>query len=85
MKGVESSLGTHEAAVNVADDAMSDEDDDQCDILPPTKKYKRSKLTFSIGIRDIRTRDWKHNYCTDNVCYAITEKLCGTVANHWFG
>ena len=43
MKGVESSLGAHlhEAAVNMADDAMSDEDDDQCDILPPTKKYKQ--------------------------------------------
>ena len=29
---------------------------------------------YSIDIRDIRTRDWKHNYCADNVCYAITKK-----------
>ena len=36
------------------------------------------------SFRDIRTRDWKQNYCMDNVCCAITEILCGTVVRHWF-
>ena len=40
---------------------------------------------ITIDIRDMCTRDWKHNYCVDNVCYTITEKLCGTVVNRWFG
>ena len=45
----------------------------------------QTALPMSIDIRDICTWDWKHNYCADNVCYAINEKLCGTVANRWFG
>ena len=56
-----------------------------CHISTTPITYVCQEVAIGIDIRDIRTRDWKHNYCADNVCYAITEKLCGTVANRWFG
>ena len=31
------------------DDVMSDGDDDQCGTLPPTKKYKQSRLSLSVS------------------------------------
>ena len=53
---VESSLGVHEAVTrddDMADDdgvdVVNDGDDNQCDTLPPAKKYEQSRLSFSIS------------------------------------
>ena len=56
-----------------------------CYFLLLWKVEMKGVMSGTTDIRDIRTQDWKHNYCADNVCCAITEKLCGTVANRWFG
>ena len=51
------SLGVHKARdLKMADDntvnMTSDGDDDQGDILPPTKKYQPSRLAFSVASVD---------------------------------